>query len=52
MRLYPNSLLQDTRMAASRKGKTCHEIDAIDNDIEFMKSMIQIEKLPTHKSTK
>ena len=27
-------------MAASKKDKTCQEIDAIDNDIEFMKSMM------------
>ena len=49
MRLYPNSLLKD--MAASTKGKTSSEIDATDNDIKFMKSMIQIEKLPTQEST-
>ena len=50
MRLYTNSLLKD--MTAYRKGKTSSEIDAIDNDIKFMKSMIQIEKLPTRESTK
>ena len=31
-------------MAASKTGKTCHKIDAIDNDIEFMKSMMSDRK--------
>ena len=42
MRLYPNSLLKD--IAASKKGKTCYEIDAVDNDIEFLKSMMSDRK--------
>ena len=50
MRLYPNSLVKD--IVASKKGKTCHEIDAIDNGIKFMKSMMSDGKLPTQESTK
>ena len=42
MRLYPNSVLKD--MAASKKGKTCRKIDAIKNDIKFMKSKMSDRK--------
>ena len=31
-------------MAAYKKGKTCHEIDAVYNDIEFLKSMMSGRK--------
>ena len=42
MRLYRNSVLKD--MAATKKGKTPKEIDAINHDIEFMKSMMSDRK--------
>ena len=50
MRLYPNSLLKD--MVASKKVKTCREIDAIDNDTEFMKSMMSDRKASYSRSDK
>ena len=42
MRLYRNSVLKD--MTATKKGKTPKEIEAIDHDIEFMKSMMSDRK--------
>ena len=44
------SVLKD--MAASKKRKTCREIDAIDNDIEFMKSMMSDRKASYSRTDK
>ena len=42
MRLYRNSVLKD--MAATKKGKTPKKFDAINHNIEFMKSMMSDRK--------
>ena len=50
LRLYPNRLLKD--MAASKQGKTSRKTAAIDNDIDFMKSMMSDRKVSSSRIDK
>ena len=49
MRFYANNILKNT--TATKKGKTLQEIEAIEKDIEFMKSMIS-DRRATYSRTK